>query len=233
MYKINIYHYDTCHKNPDHLHHMITPYGYGSIRTVFLSCLLLDTFSLLFPDGPKMLLLLLSTLLLGFTFWFFRDPERTVPECEDRILAPADGKIILVKRCDNSYTGSGSTLISIFMSPFNVHVNRIPLSGRVTSLRYHPGTFLMAFDNRSLESNEKMEIGIDNGKSRLLFSQVSGFLARRIVCTLHEGERVKAGSRFGMIRFGSRVDIILPPGVTVTVREGQKTRAGETILAAL
>ncbi len=212
---------------------MITPYGYGSIRKVFLVCLLLDGFSMLFPDGPKMVMMLLSTMMLAFTFWFFRDPERSSPEGDDHILAPADGRVILVRSCDNSYTGDGSTLVSIFMSPFNVHVNRIPLSGRVTLLRYHPGRFLMAFDKRSLESNEKMEIGIDNGRAKVLFSQVSGFLARRIVCNLEEGQRVKTGSRFGMIRFGSRVDIILPPQATPAVREGQKTRAGETVLARL
>ncbi|NTV98498.1 MAG: phosphatidylserine decarboxylase [Chlorobiaceae bacterium] len=212
---------------------MLTPYGYNSIRKAFILCLVLDLFSMLFPDGTKMVIMLLSTLLLGFTFWFFRDPERNVPEGEGQILAPADGRIILVRQCDNEFTGNGSTLVSIFMSPFNVHVNRIPMSGRVTRLRYHQGKFLMAFDKRSLESNEKMEIGIDNGRERLLFCQVSGFLARRIVCTLEEGARVKTGSRFGMIRFGSRVDLILPPGAAVTVREGQKTLAGETLLARL
>lgn len=231
MYKINIYHYGASHKKPAPHNDMITPYGYGSIRKIFLACLLIDAVSMFFPDGQKMVLLLMSTLLLGVTFWFFRDPERTVPEDGKALLSPADGRIILVRKCDNSYTGNGSTLVSIFMSPFDVHVNRIPVSGRVTLLRYRPGKFLMAFDIRSLESNESMEIGIDTGTARLLFSQVSGFLARRIVCTLEEGVRVKAGTRFGMIRFGSRVDVIMPPEASVMVREGQKTRAGETLLA--
>lgn len=212
---------------------MFTAYGYGSIKKVCISCLLIDAFSLLLPEKATMLILIASSLFLSFTFWFFRDPDRSVPEGDGFVLAPADGRIILVKQCDNSYTGKASTLVSIFMSPFNVHVNRIPLDGKVSLLRYHPGKSMMAFDSRSMESNERMEIGIENGTTMLLFAQVSGFLARRIVCNLKEGEPVKAGRRFGMIKFGSRVDIILPASARVTIARGQKTIAGETVLALL
>lgn len=210
---------------------MVTPYGRSSIMKAFLLCLLLDTAALLLPVQAATATVLASSCFLLFVFCFFRDPERNVPAKEHVILAPADGKVILVQEHLDSFTGGPSTLISIFMSPFNVHVNRIPVDGKVTRLRYHPGRFHMAFDHRSMENNEKMEIGIDNGTVRVLFTQVSGFLARRIVCTLHEGDTVKAGYRFGMIKFGSRVDVILPFSASVMVRPGLKTRAGETVLA--
>jgi phosphatidylserine decarboxylase len=210
---------------------MFTSYGYSTLIKVVSLCLLCSGAAFFFPLGVRIPLLLATILMILFTLYFFRDPERKAPDEKRIILAPADGKILLVQKQAENSTGQSSTLVSIFMSPFNVHVNRIPLSGTVTRVQYKPGQFLMAFDNKSMESNEKMEIGIDNGEIKLLFSQVSGFLARRIVCALHEGDKVRIGSRFGMIKFGSRVDLILPPGATAEVQVGQKTVAGETILA--
>ena len=210
---------------------MFTPYGNSTIIKVFLLSLLLTTPAMLFPFWVKTAFLLAAGTAVLFTLYFFRDPKRQIPYEKRIILAPADGKILLVQPYGQNNAGKSSTLVSIFMSPFNVHVNRVPLSGKVTHLRYCPGKFLMAFDNQSMESNEKMEIGIDNGEIKVLFNQVSGFLARRIVCALHNGESVKAGERFGMIKFGSRVDVILPPSASLLVQPGQITRAGETILA--
>jgi len=193
--------------------------------------MMLSAATMMLPSWVQIAVLLTISITLLFTLYFFRDPKRTIPDEQRIILAPADGKIILVEPYGQSVSGNSSTLVSIFMSPFNVHVNRIPISGKITHLRYCPGQFLMAFDHRSMESNEKMEIAIDNGEIEVLFNQISGFLARRIVCTLRSGEIVKIGKRFGMIKFGSRVDIILPSSASVTVQPGQKTRAGETILA--
>ncbi len=210
---------------------MLTSYGYSTMIKVVLLCMILSAAAMLFPSGAQISILLTVGIALLFTLYFFRDPKRTTPDEQRVILAPADGKIILVQPHGQSTSANHQTLVSIFMSPFNVHVNRIPLSGKVTHLRYCPGKFLMAFDNQSMQSNERMEIGIDNGEIEVLFSQVSGFLARRIVCTLKSGEMVKIGKRFGMIKFGSRVDLILPPSAKVAVQPGQKTRAGETIIA--
>ncbi len=193
--------------------------------------MLVSTAALAFPSGAQISILLMAGIALLFTLYFFRDPKRTAPDEQRIIVAPADGKIILVQPHGPSTAANAPTLVSIFMSPFNVHVNRIPISGKVTHLRYCPGKFLMAFDNKSMENNERMEIGIDNGAIEIRFSQVSGFLARRIVCTLRSGGIVKIGNRFGMIKFGSRVDLILPPSAKVAVQPGQKTRAGETIIA--
>ncbi len=209
----------------------MTSYGYSTMIKVFLLCMMLSATAMLFPFWAETGIFFTVGVAILFTLYFFRDPQRTPPEEQRIILAPADGKIILVQQESNSTTTNAPILVSIFMSPFNVHVNRIPLTGKVTHLRYCPGKFLMAFDNQSMESNERMEIGIDNGQIEVRFSQVSGFLARRIVCTLRSGEIVKIGKRFGMIKFGSRVDLVLPPSARVAVQPGDKTRAGETIIA--
>ena len=210
---------------------MFTSYGNSTMIKVFFMCLLISAAALLFPFWARIAILLITTVTILFTLYFFRDPHRNIPDENRTVLAPADGKILLVQPHVHKVTGKSATLVSIFMSPFNVHVNRIPLSGKVTHLRYSPGKFLMAFDPRSMESNEKMEIGIDNGEIEVFFNQVSGFLARRIVCSLKNAETVKAGNRFGMIKFGSRVDVILPLSASVQVQPGQITCAGETILA--
>ncbi|MBM3422354.1 MAG: phosphatidylserine decarboxylase [Chlorobi bacterium] len=210
---------------------MLTRWGYPTILKTLLAVLLVSLPTALFATSFLPGTLLCSFLLLSFSVYFFRDPERQPPLESGTITAPADGRVLLVQPADNDFTGPSSTLVSIFMSPFDVHVNRIPLDGTITRLHYHPGTFMMAFNHRSPESNEKMEIGITGTKTKLLFSQVSGFLARRIVCELREGDAVRQGHRFGMIRFGSRVDIVLPAHTTVSVRPGERTRAGETVIA--
>jgi len=208
----------------------ITPFGYRSISITLLVCFTLIIGGLLLPFPASFLIPSAAACFLLFTLYFYRDPEREVPAEKNTILAPADGTVVLMKKIDHRFTGSSSTLISIFMSPFNVHVNRIPVSGSVTHLRYSPGKFLMAFDERSMSENERMEIGIDTGTAKVLFCQVAGFLARRIVCTLKAGDAVSAGVRFGMIRFGSRVDVILPADVSVTVSNGTKTVSGVTVI---
>jgi len=210
---------------------MLTSYGYSTMIKVLILAMVLSAAAVLFPTWAEMTILVALGAIILFTLYFFRDPERSIPNEQRVILAPADGKIILVQPYKQSCSSSPLTLISIFMSPFNVHVNRIPVSGKVTHLRYCPGKFLMAFDHQSTENNERMEIGIDNGEIEVRFSQVSGFLARRIVCTLQSGEMVKIGKRFGMIKFGSRVDLILPASAKVAVQRGETTRAGETVIA--
>ena len=210
---------------------MFTSYGNSTMIKVFSMCFLTSAAALFLPFWARIAIMLIAGIAILFTLYFFRDPHRNIPKDNRTVLSPADGKVLLVQPHVNKVTGKSSTLVSIFMSPFNVHVNRIPLSGKVTHLRYCPGKFLMAFDPESMESNEKMEIGIDNGEIEVFFNQVSGFLARRIVCPLNKGETVMSGNRFGMIKFGSRVDLFLPPSASVEVKPGQITCAGETILA--
>lgn len=210
---------------------MLTSYGRSTIRKSIALSLAGGAIALLLPPLAGIPLAALALLFLLFTLYFFRDPQRTAPEDANAILAPADGKVLLIETRDHPFTGPSSTLISIFMSPLDVHVNRIPLSGTVSLLNYRPGSFGMAFDHRSMEQNERQEIGITSGPLKLHFSQISGFLARRIVCPLEEGMAVEAGHRFGMIKFGSRVDIHLPAGILPLVKPGERTRAGETVLA--
>ncbi len=174
-------------------------------------------------------------LLVGFIFYFFRDPNREVPEGENLVLSPADGKVVLVSEVDEPvFIGGRAVQISIFLSPMDVHVNRVPASGTIEYLEYHPGIYLMAFDDRSSQLNERADFGLVHPSgTRVFFRQITGFLARRIVYHIGVGDRVEAGRRFGMMKFGSRMDILLPVTVGLEVEEGDRTVAGETILATL
>lgn len=185
----------------------------------------------------------LGWLLLPITIWcvaFFRDPERKTPVEPGLIICPADGKLLpIVDAVPPAELGMGETprpRLSIFMNVFNVHVNRNPVSGHVITLAYRAGKFFNAsFDKASIH-NERMSIRLrpegESGDSRdLAVVQIAGLVARRIVCELAQGEGVRRGDRFGIIRFGSRVDVYLPPGTEILVQPGITTRAGETVLA--
>jgi len=209
---------------------IISPYGRSSFLKSALLALFIGIAGMFLPAGLNIAVTSVSTVFLLFTAFFFRDPCRESPSESNAVLAPADGTIVIVRETDHPFTGKSSTLVSIFMSPLNVHVNRIPISGKVVHLQYRQGKYLMAFDERSMSDNEKMEIGIERGVTKVLFCQVSGFLARRIVCDLKINQTVTAGSRFGMIKFGSRIDIYLPAGISIKVQKGMKTFAGNTVL---
>jgi len=213
---------------------IITRYGYDVVITV-LVLVVVGALLALFLLEPRFLRYSVFAILLGFlgfTLYFFRDPERITPAGEGLIIAPADGKIVqIVDVREDEYLKADAVQISIFMSPLNVHVNRFPISGTVGYVKYHPGEFLVAFDDKSSLRNERTHIGVENARVRVLFKQIAGFVARRIVVETKEGDPAVAGQRFGMIKFGSRVDVILPRSVSVLVRPGQVTVAGETILA--
>ncbi|MEZ4703844.1 MAG: phosphatidylserine decarboxylase family protein [Bdellovibrionota bacterium] len=167
-----------------------------------------------------------------FVLWFFRDPDRTVPEELDVLVSPADGRVIEVKADQRTPLGPiPMKRISIFLSIFNVHVNRIPISGTVSYLDYNRGLFVSAFREKASLDNEQMRIGIDSSKGRILMVQIAGWIARRIVCRLEEKEKVRVGQRFGLIRFGSRVDVYVPESFEITVRKGERVRGGKSILA--
>ncbi len=166
---------------------------------------------------------------------FFRDPERTTDLNEGEILCPADGRVVAVADSPASRaTPDGGFRISVFMSIFNVHVNRVPVDGKVLTVHHIPGGFSMAQLEDASVSNERTEILLEDGSGRrFLLGQVAGMVARRIVCRLKEGEEVRAGERFGLICFGSRVDLYMPPGVEPRVSVGDKVRAGLTVLAKI
>ncbi len=200
--------------------------GYPFIITSILVTILLA----LFGAGY------LSALALGlavFTVSFFRDPERDIPAGESRIVSPADGKVIKVERCmEDRFLGEETLKICIFMNLFNVHVNRIPASGTIKGIYYNSGRFFSAnLDKASLENEQNaLLIEADNGK-RFLVIQIAGLVARRIVCYPQEGDPVERGKRFGMIRFGSRLDVYLPKECIEQVRIGKKVKAGTSVLA--
>ncbi len=168
-------------------------------------------------------------ILALFVTYFFRDPERTPPEGEALILSPGDGKII-VNEIRSDAAGTRFRLVSIFLSVFDVHVNRIPISGEVTHVQHVPGKFHKAFQPEAVVENERTEITIKSRFGEVSFSQVAGILARRIVCGLSVGDSVVRGSRFGLIRFGSRVDIFLDPEVQVDVKIGDRVAGGVSVI---
>ena len=192
----------------------------------------------------SLLLSLISDFLgwIGFllSLWcvyFFRDPNRFTPDRDDTVISPADGKVVKVESAKSPETlkdkqSTIMTKISVFMNVFNVHVNRVPVSGKVVWLKYIPGTFINASLDKSSENNERMITKIEVEKNVFIFVvQIAGLIARRIKCDLTENQIVKVGERFGIIRFGSRLDIYIPKNFNVKVKEGQLAISGETILA--
>ena len=180
---------------------------------------------------------LLAFVLLLLALWvayFFRDPERTGQRGASLVVSPADGKLIMITEVDEPAFIKGRAIrLSIFMNVFNVHVNRYPVDGAVSYIHYNKGKFFNAAAEKSSLENEQMSVGINSGKYRVLVRQIAGLIARRIVTYSKVGDNVKQGDRMGIIRFGSRVDVFLPPGTRVLARLGDATVAGVTILGDL
>jgi phosphatidylserine decarboxylase len=164
---------------------------------------------------------------------FFRDPERQIPVGEGLVLSPADGRVLVADRATEAGAPVGSWLqVSIFLSPLDVHINRVPVSGRVSRIEHRPGRFLPAYKPEA-GANERTEFSIDAHGQTIIVRQIVGVLARRVVCRLAEGNVVSAGDRFGLMKFGSRMDVFLPPTADLRVRAGDRVRGGETVLALL
>jgi len=175
----------------------------------------------------------LLLVLTVFVAYFFRDPERSIPQAPGKLLAPADGKIVAIKPQEDSSTRQTGTMVSVFLSVFDVHINRAPLTATIASVHYSPGKFLPAFQSDASVLNEQNTVIFQAGDMQIMVKQIAGILARRIVCRVKSGDQVHAGQRFGLIRFGSRVDILIPPDFTVHVHLGQRIRGGQSVLASL
>ena len=176
----------------------------------------------------------LTGLLTVFTLYFFRNPTPRTPEGEGLVLAPGEGRVIQIVEMDEPVFLKGpSTRISIFLSVFNVHVQRAPVTGRVEYRDYNPGKYLAAWNPKASEENEQASLGILAGDSRVLVRQIAGLVARRVVTDPMEGDSVTRGDRIGLIRFGSRVDLFIPPEWEVTCSEGDKVKVGETVMATM
>ena len=190
--------------------------------------------ALKYRSWPLWLLAFLLTLIAIWVAYFFRDPERTGERGERLVLAPADGKVVqIVEVEENAFLESRAIQISIFMNVFNVHVNRYPVSGTVRYVHYNPGKFLNAAADKASLENEQSSVGIETERYRVLVRQIAGLIARRIVTYSKVGDEAKQGERFGLIRFGSRVDVFVPVGSKVMISTGQLTTAGVSVLAEL
>jgi phosphatidylserine decarboxylase len=211
---------------------MFTKYGYVTLGIISIIVFILISLSFFIQNNYiKAALIILPILFLIFSLNFFRDPERTTPERDDVVVSPADGKVLFVKDVeDTKYIGGKAKQVSIFMSPIDVHVNRIPIDGKVELVKYVEGKFIAAFEDKASEENERSEFGILSKYGKVFYTQVAGFVARRIVYELKEGDTVKMGERFGMIKFGSRVDVVVPHNWKEKVKKDDRVTAGETIL---
>lgn len=206
-------------------------------RIIFIAMLLLGLLNFvvnwLLGEGIVFSLVLGASIIFFFLIvQFFRNPSRNTPISASAIIAPADGKIVVIEEVEeNEYFKDKRRQISIFMSPLNVHVNRYPMDGTVKYQKYYPGKYLVAWHPKSSTENERTTVVVENDKGSVLFRQIAGAVARRIICYAKEGSAAKQGGEFGFIRFGSRIDIFLPLNCEILVNLDQKTVGGETILA--
>lgn len=214
---------------------MIAREGYSIIAVVAVLALLMAGGALWLDAwlwrGP---LLVLAVGVLAFTLFFFRDPERSPPpDARDQgLVAPADGRVVeVVEEHDPLYLEGTARRISIFLSPLDVHVNRVPARGVIEYANYHPGDYLVAWHPKASERNERSEFGLRHPSgTKIMFKQIAGAVARRIEYDLEVGDTVSAGQRFGIVKFGSRMDLLVPPTMNLEVEEGQHVRAGTTVL---
>jgi len=216
--------------------------GFSFIVGLGISATLLSVAASIYASTPLQLFTILNWILVVLVINFFRDPERVTPADAERIIAPADGKVIDVRMLrEDSYLHAEVCRISIFMSIFDVHVNRAPLSGAVDFLEHHPGSFVAAFREDASGENEHLAIGfLGSGADekgdvihRVMIKLIAGYLARRILFFRQLHDRVRQGERIGMIKFGSRVEVYLPAEWEIAIQRGQRVRAGETVVGRL
>jgi phosphatidylserine decarboxylase len=192
------------------------------------------TAALLRRSWPLWLLAFVLTILVLWVAYFFRDPERSGPRGQALVISPADGRVIDITEVDEpAFIQGRAVRISVFMNVFNVHVNRYPVSGRVAYVHYNQGRFLNAAAEKASLENEQMSIGVQTLKHRVLFRQIAGLVARRIITYSRVGDDAEQGERMGLIRFGSRVDVFVPVGSTIRVKLGDRPQAGVTVLAEM
>jgi len=212
---------------------MITEYGIGTVKGVLLvaAILIFSVFYFLEDAFVQYTVLFLGVCISLLVVNFFRDPERTTPIVDNCIISPADGKIVVIKELlESEYLKAPAIQVSIFMSPLNVHVNRFPISGVVEYFRYVPGEHFLGFEEKASTKNERTHIGIADAGYKIMMKQIAGAVARRIIANITVGQEATRGERFGMIRFGSRVDVLLQKPTNIAVHLNDHVKAGETIL---
>lgn len=212
---------------------MITIYGLKFIAAGAVITIVLVYIATLRDSSSLYAIAVFSALLTLFLTWFYRNPTRQIPPEDNLIISIADGRVLSVEKIENEYIGGRGNKVSIFMSVFNAHINRIPIDGKVEYVKYTPGKFLKAFVDKASEENEHTELGLFFGENKMIFKQIAGLLARRIECDLKPEQIVHKGDIFGMIHFGSRAELFLPENIEVTVKKGDLVKAGETIIGRI
>ncbi|KUG13265.1 phosphatidylserine decarboxylase [Elizabethkingia sp. HvH-WGS333] len=209
--------------------------GKGTLLTVLLAIIIISGVSIYFLEMWSLLIILPLLVLYGFVMWFFRNPERNILDQVDNVIAPVDGKVVMIKKVFEGEVLQQECLqISIFMSPLNVHVCRYPVTGEVTYKKYHKGKYLVAWHEKSSELNERTTMAVKTlTGANVVFRQIAGYVARRIVFYPEIGDSAKAGYEYGFIKFGSRMDVFLPLDTEVICKIGDITKGGIDIIAKL
>lgn len=208
--------------------------GYAYITFACILAITVGQFALRTGHWALWLLGTVLFIIAGWVAWFFRDPARSGPRGDDVVIAPADGRVVLIREVNEpSFMQGPTTCVSIFMNIFSVHVNRYPVNGTVRFVEHKAGKFLNAITEQSSLENEQASVGIETRSGRLLVRQIAGLIARRIITDSVVGDRAAQGARFGLIQFGSRVDVFLPPQAALQVKLGDQTKAGATVIATL
>ncbi len=208
----------------------------SGLKFILTGLVLTIIFALWAAQKDLFMLLIIAALLAVLTLFlvfFYRNPARRIPVENDLILSIADGRVLSVENIQNEYIGGEGKKVSIFLSVFDVHLNRTPIAGNIDYVKYNPGRFFAAFEDKASSENEQSEIGLTFGSNRLVFKQIAGILARRIVCRLEKNQMVKSGEIFGLIHFGSRAELFLPDNIEILVKKGDKVKGGETVIGRI
>jgi phosphatidylserine decarboxylase len=207
----------------------------GTIIVASIVFAVIAFISIYFLEALSLLIIIPLLIIYGLVFWFFRVPNRNILEHSENIIAPVDGKVVMIKEVfEDELLQEKVIQISIFMSPLNVHICRYPVSGNVIYKKYHPGKYLVAWHEKSSTENERTTVAIESlEKHKVVFRQIAGYVARRIVFYCNEGDKAKAGHEFGFIKFGSRMDVFLPLDTEIKCKIGDKTKGGIDVIATL
>ncbi|WP_161531131.1 phosphatidylserine decarboxylase family protein [Riemerella anatipestifer] len=207
----------------------------GTLLVVGSVVAIVSGLSIYFLKGWALVIILPLLVILGLVLWFFRVPNRTILEHKENVIAPVDGKVVMIKEVEENEFLKGKCIqVSIFMSPLNVHICRYPVSGEVVYKKYHPGKYLVAWHEKSSTENERTTVAVKTLLgSNVVFRQIAGYVARRIVFYCNEGDTAKAGHEFGFIKFGSRMDVFLPQDTEILCKIGDKTKGGLDVIAKL
>ncbi|HCN12844.1 MAG TPA: phosphatidylserine decarboxylase family protein [Kaistella sp.] len=188
-----------------------------------------------FLQNWSLLIIIPLLIIYGLVFWFFRVPNRDIQDHRENVIAPVDGKVVMIKEVDeDEFLKEKAIQVSIFMSPLNVHICRFPVSGKVIYKKYHPGKYLVAWHEKSSTENERTTVAVESlTNHKVVFRQIAGYVARRIVFYCKEGDQAKAGHEFGFIKFGSRMDVFLPLDTEIICKIGDKTKGGIDVIAKM